>query len=941
MSGSARETPMMRQFLEVKAQYPDAIIFYRMGDFYEMFLDDAELVAPLLDIALTSRDKNKPDPVPMCGVPVHAAAGHIKRLAELGHRIAICEQVEDPKRAGGKRLVRREVVEVVTPGLVGDPEGLDGRTIVAVAALAFDAETERFGLAVLDASTSDFRATLVAAPGCEVRELPTVLRQELARVAPRELLLPADAPDSWRVQLESTLDAVAITSTGVGAVANGRRAALESGHAGVLADWPGEFASASDPASVAAREIARYLIENQPFAASSPPRLRRYEIADSVVLDASTRRHLELHENSEDRGRAGTLLAELDETRSALGARRLSHWLTYPLLAPEAISARQDAVAALVERDRLRGRLREAIAGVRDLERLLAKATRPGAVPRDLGALRSSLQALPAVVDALSNSWARAGDEGSWIADEEQAASTSEPPPLLAPPESLPELTNLLEASLIDDPPAIPKGSRGAHETGYIRVGYRSDLDALRESASKGREWIAGLEAEERDRSGIANLKVRFHPVHGYSLEVGKAHLAKVPEDYERKQTLASVERFTTERLREVEAKVMGASERAAGLEREIFESVRRAACAEADAIRAAADRVATLDALASLAHVAREKRWVRPIVDATEGLEIEAGRHPVVEAVLGRQGSDGFVPNDARLDPADQQILLLTGPNMSGKSTYLRQVALIVLMAQIGSFVPAARARIGVVDRVFTRVGASDRLAKGESTFMVEMRETAEILRQASRRSLVILDEIGRGTSTFDGLSIAWAVAEYLHDTPGVEARTLFATHYHELVALADTKTRIRNAHFEVREWNDDVIFLRRLVEGGASRSYGIQVARLAGLPAAVVDRARAILHDLEGGALPGGSGLAAAKGSDGQLSLALAPKPGGVASVISEASVRAHAEAELAEAIRGIDPHEMTPLDALTFLAERRTKLLAAAATEADVAHDVGRDP
>ncbi len=911
-SSSALDTPMMKQFIKVKAQHPDAVVFYRMGDFYEMFLDDAELVAPILDIALTTRDKGKPDAVPMCGVPVHAADAHIKRLAELGHRIAICEQVEDPKQAGGKRLVRREVVEVVTPGLVGDPEGLDARAVVAVAAIAHDPTRGGFGLAVLDASTADFRATGIAVEGTQGKldaELPDALLQELARVGPRELLVPEAKSKAWARTLAETLSSVAVR--GVSETSYGADETFQA--------WSGDFAKASDAGSAAARAIARYLTENQPFAAENPPRLRRYEIADTVILDASTRRHLELHENSEDRGRTGTLFAELDASSCALGARRLSHWLSYPLLSPTAITARQDAVAWLIERDRIRARLRDAMAGVRDLERMLAKAARPGAVPRDLGALRTSLQALPQVVAALAQSEAEreahAGLIDEATASDATVDETTGRPTALAAPEPLPDLTSLLETALIDDPPTIAKGSRGANETGYIREGYRSDLDTLRESATKGREWIAGLEADERERSGISTLKVRFHPVHGYSLEVGKAHLAKVPEDYERKQTLASVERFTTNALRDVESKVMGANERAAKLERKIFESVRLAVCDASDAIRAAADRVADLDALASLAEIARQRRWVRPVVDEDELLEIKGGRHPVVETVLGRRGSDGFVPNDTRLDPSGQQILLLTGPNMSGKSTYLRQVALIVLLAQMGSFVPADEARVGIVDRVFTRVGASDRLAKGESTFMVEMRETADILNQASRRSLVILDEIGRGTSTFDGLSIAWAVAEYLHDTRGVEARTLFATHYHELVALSASKPRIRNAHFEVREWNEEVIFLRRLVEGGANRSYGIQVARLAGLPRAVVDRARAILHDLENGEGPASASGARRDPKDGQLSLMLAAPSRGA---------RADREAAIAAELRALDPNALTPLDALTWLAKQRAALL-----------------
>jgi DNA mismatch repair protein MutS len=474
-------------------------------------------------------------------------------------------------------------------------------------------------------------------------------------------------------------------------------------------------------------------------------------------------------------------------------------------------------------------------------------------------------------------------------------------------PEPLSELVALLQDGLIDDPPVIARGSRGAGETGYIRAGYRPELDVFREAADKGREWIAGLEASERERTGIASLKVRFHPVHGYSLEVSKAQLSKVPDHFERKQTLANVERFTTEELREREATVLGAKDRAAELERELFSELREQVAAAAGEIRVAAERVAELDALASLAEVARVRAWVRPSIDDSERIEIRAGRHPVVEAMLERRGGEGFVANDSELETAGAQILLLTGPNMSGKSTYLRQVALIVLLAQTGSWVPAESAAIGAVDRIFTRVGASDRLARGESTFMVEMRETAEILRQASRRSLLILDEIGRGTSTYDGLAIAWAVVEYLHDTPGLAARTLFATHYHELIELARTKSRVRNGHFDAREYKGEVVFLRELVAGGASRSYGIQVARLAGLPAALIGRAREILANLEGDELdaagqPRLANSPAATPPDGQLSFALAKSSGPSAE-----------EREVLEALRSADVDRMTPVDAL----------------------------
>jgi DNA mismatch repair protein MutS len=874
---------MMRQYLAIKARHPQAFLFYRMGDFYELFFEDAERAAPLLDVTLTTRDKDKPDPVPMCGVPVHSADGYVKRLAELGHRVAICEQVEDPKAAsagGGRRLVRREVVEVVTPGLVGDPEGLEAVREVSVAALALHGDA--VGLAVLEASTGSFRATQVPRDGDEV---PPALLDELGRVAPRELLLGPEEAARLATLLASRLPDAAHTAVEPGSYAP---EALEAP--------PHGFADQAPAAQRAAAAVLAYLAHHQPSALRHAPRLRPYDLRAAMILDAQTRRHLELFESAEDRSRRGTLIERLDATVTPPGARRLARWVAYPLVEPPAIAARQDAVAFLAERDRARGRLREALARVRDLERILAKCARPTAEPRDLAALRGSLAALPDVARALQG-----GEDGA-----ESLWPDGEPPPALPLPAPVPEVVELLGDAIVDAPRPLPRGSRGAGETGYVREGFRSELDALRESARKGREWIAGLEARERERLGVPSLKVRFHPVHGYALEITKSNLERVPDDYERKQTLANAERFTTPELREMESKVRGANERAAALERELFEEVRQRALAAADRIREAADAVGELDALQSLAEVARRDGWIRPRVDGGLRLEVRGGRHPVVEAMLRRGGED-FVPNDADLDPAATRILLLTGPNMSGKSTYLRQVALLVLLAQIGSFVPAESAHVGVVDRVFTRVGASDRLAQGESTFMVEMRETAEILGQASPRSLVILDEIGRGTSTFDGLSIAWAVAEYLHDTPGLGPRTLFATHYHELAELARTRPGVRNAHFEAREWNDEVLFLRRLVAGEASRSYGIQVARLAGLPAAVVTRAREVLHRLEAEAAAGPAADAAAQGELPLFDDARRPQ-----------------EAEVLEALRKAEPERTTPLDALALLAQLRARLL-----------------
>ena len=877
---SALDTPMMRQYLELKARHPDEILFYRMGDFYEMFLEDAKRAAPLLDIALTTRDKGKPDAVPMCGVPVHAADQHLATLARHGLRVAICEQVEDARAVAGKRLVRRDVVEIVTPGLVSDPDSIESAAELSVAALWAG---ERLGLAVLDASTGELRATQ-AEP--EAGSPPRALLEELRRVAPREVVVPEGDGDlsAW---LERELPGVARAAW----PADGFDPASAPAHP------DGLDPAAVDAAARAAAALLHYVARHQPFALEQAARLRRYALADAMLLDDATRRHLELFRNAEDGGRARTLIERIDLSQTPLGARRLARWLAYPLVDPAAIAGRQEAVGYLAERDRLRGRLREALGPVRDLERRLAKVARPSATPPDLARLRESLEALP-------------GLERAFEADAESLLEAA-PPDGVPRPRALPELAGLLRAALADEVRPVPRGSRGALETGYIRAAYHGELDGLREAAHKGREWIAGLEAQERERTGIPALKIRFHPVHGYSIEVSKAQLSRVPEDYERKQTLASAERFTTPALREMESQVRGATERAAALERELFEQVRRTALQSAAEIGAVAEAVGALDALAALAEAARRGGWVRPEVDGGLALEIEGGRHPVVEPLLAGSG-ESFVPNDTRLDPASRQLLILTGPNMSGKSTYLRQTALLVLLAQIGSFVPADRARIGVVDRVFTRVGASDRLARGESTFMVEMRETADILAHASPRSLIILDEIGRGTSTFDGLSIAWAVVEYLHDTPGLGARTLFATHYHELVDLA--RPRVANAHFAAREWNDEVVFLRQLLEGGASRSYGIQVARLAGLPTAVTARAREILAQLEAGeqrGAPGHGPAGAEAGADAeaQLGLFAAGPPDPVA-------------AEVLAALRELSIDDTTPRQALALLADLRAR-------------------
>ncbi len=896
---AAADTPMMRQYRSIKAHHPDAFLFYRMGDFYELFLSDAERAAPLLDITLTTRGRNgKMGSIPMCGVPVHSADGYIKRLTQLGHRVAICEQVEDPKASGSRKLVRRDVIEVFTPGLVGDPQSLEAAQEVALAAVWLDAG--QAGLAALDASTGNFRATELPAPGA----WPVALLDELERIAPRELLIGKSL----------SKDPVAMATLGARAAGAALTVVADESFTPQSAPTtPDGFDPESERAGLrAAAAILGYLATRQPTALQHAPRLRHYGLGDTMILDAATRRHLELFENSEDRSRRGALFERMDETRTALGARRLARWVAYPLCVTEEIVARQDAVAWLAQRDRPRARLREALAGVRDLERIFARCARPGAEPRDLAALRASLSALPEVASALDRD-----------ANGDQLYGDADEPAALPRPTPLPETTALLWKALVDDPKPLPRGSRGAHESGFVREGFSRELDGLSQSAREGRTWIAGLETVERDETGIPSLKVRFHPVHGYTLEVPKAQLARVPDHYERRQTLASAERFTTKALREMESKVVGASERVVALEREILDEVRRTVLARADAIRAAAEDVATLDALQSLAEVARRDNWQRPTVDAGLRIEIRAGRHPVVESMRGLAG-EAFVANDTELDPGGARVLLITGPNMAGKSTYLRQVAVLVLLAQIGSFVPAESATIGVVDRIFTRVGASDRLSQGESTFMVEMRETAEILSQASPRSLVILDEIGRGTSTFDGLSIAWAVGEYLHDTPGLGPRTLFATHYHELADLARTRSGVRNAHFEARESGDEVVFLRQLLPGEASRSYGIQVARLAGLPQPVIARAREVLTQLEAGELsPAGvPRLADSATRTAQPTLPLFTARSASGAPVTTPAEIARAQEMLTE-LRRLDIDRLPPIDALSLLNDWAARL------------------
>jgi DNA mismatch repair protein MutS len=866
----------MRQYLDVKGRYPDAIVFFRLGDFYEMFYEDAVYVARTLSLTLTTRDKGKEDPVPMCGIPHHAARGYVARLTELGHRVALCEQLEDPRLTKG--IVKRDVVRIVTPGVILDEESLDPRAPNYLAAVAGDARGG-FGLAIADITTGDFRATLAAST--------EALIDELARAEPRELLVPKGEGDLAAL-LRRAYPRLAQTLISV----EGEPAATET-LKGMLA--PGDDAAINAPALAAAARALRYARATQLSAPLPVLRLELYRRTDYLVIDEQARAHLELTETMLERKRAGSLLDVLDVSATSMGGRLLRRWLLFPLMDIARIRRRHDAVERLVAMQSARDAARKILGGIGDLERLASRARLGVATPRDLVALGRTLAQLPALAEALAG----AGELPVRDAHEDDLLAIGATDPTLGR-----ELGERIGATLAEDAPAATK------EGGYVRPGVSAELDELVAIASGGRDRIAAIEARERERTGIASLKVKYNNVFGYYIEITRSHLQSVPADYVRKQTVANGERFVTAELSDYEAKILTADERRVALELSLFTALREEVGAQAERLFALAARVATADVLAALAEEAHRHGYVRPVVDDSEVLELCDSRHPVVERLAA---AGGFVPNDLKLDTEGEQLLLVTGPNMAGKSTLIRQVALAVVMAQMGGFVPARSARMGLVDRLFTRVGAGDNLARGESTFLVEMRETAHILRHATRKSLIILDEIGRGTSTYDGVSIAWAVAEHLHDRLG--ARALFATHYHELCALSESHPRVRNVSVAAREWKGEVVFLRKLVPGGANRSFGIEVARLAGLPPEVVARARAILGTLEGErpSPAGPSPVAPGKGQAPQLALFERP-----ARRDGDDKLR-----EIGELLRRADPDELSPRAAWDLLAELRKKL------------------
>jgi len=862
----------MRQYLEIKSQYPDAILFFRLGDFYEMFMEDAVIASRILDITLTARNKGAEEEIPLCGIPFHSCQPYITKLVEHGHKVAICEQVEDPKLVKG--LVKRDVVQVITPGLVIDTENLQPKQnnyLMALVAEGHDA----FGLALLDISTGEFRATQVA-------DIETV-RSELASLDPAEIVVSEADDGTWSRPL-ADLFARKVVNT-VPAWAVDVDYATESLVTTFKCAGLDAFGCKGLPAAVKAAGAAlHYLKEARKGAVPHLRPLVTYHVSDYMVLDDATRRNLELTATLYDRSRKGSLLGVLDRTVTAMGGRQLRQWINQPLVDVERIGQRQEAVAELASAALVRQDVRAALDGVYDLERLNGKIAMANANGKDLAALRDSLRRLPGLLEMMEDLRA-----GLCM----QLRSDIDP---------MPDVTGLIETALVDDPPFVLR------EGGLIRDGFNADLDELRTISREGKGWIARLEAEQRERTGISSLKVRYNKVFGYYIEITRSHFDRVPDDYIRKQTLANAERYITPELKEYEDKVLGAEDRLVELEYELFQQLRRSVAAQGERLQRTASALAILDVLASLADVAHEQNYVTPQVDESRELVIRDGRHPVIETM---SLDERFVPNDVEMDTEKNQILIITGPNMAGKSTFMRQVALIVLMAQVGSMVPAAEARIGVVDRIFTRVGASDNLARGQSTFMVEMTETANILNHATPRSLIVLDEIGRGTSTFDGVSIAWSVAEFLHDNDKVAAKTLFATHYHELTDLSLTRERVQNYNIAVKEWNDQIIFLRRIVKGGASHSYGIQVGRLAGLPQPVIERAKEILRNLESGEY----------GAEGQPRLA--KRKGEAPEARSQLALFAPENDRVRQRLDEIDVSVLTPIEAINLLDELK-KLL-----------------
>jgi DNA mismatch repair protein MutS len=802
-------TPMMKQYHEVKRRFPGKLVFFRLGDFYEMFYEDAVLASRELEITLTSRNKDKGGvPIPMCGVPYHSVDGYIARLMKKGYKIAICEQVEDPKTA--KKLVHREVTRVLTPGTVVEETLLEPKDHNYLGSLYVT--DQGVGLAFMDLSTADFLATQFSGEDAWQKAI-----DELTRFFPKELVIPENSSNEMRQKLNREWSEEWVASPVDDWAFNldyAQRILLEHFN---LASLDGFGAAGQSFSISAAGALIHYLRDSQLASLGKVATLRFFEPSDFMTLDASTVANLELI-LALDGSKKGSLFSFLDLTRTGMGARLLKSWLLLPLLDLDELERRQDAVEALVSALQTHGRLTAKLSGIYDLERLISRVMVGVAGPREVLALRDSLRIIPTIRGLLQEFSAQRLREIRERLD------------------NLEDIVSLIETSISDDPPA------SSSDPGIIKPGYSQELDELRAIRHSGKGYIASLETRERQSTGIPSLKVKFNQVFGYFIEVTNSNLPLVPAHYLRKQTLVNCERFVTEELQKYEEKVLGAEERIAVLEKDLFIQIRKAIAAQGARVQSTARLLGELDAYASLSELAVKNDYVRPKLTNGDEIYIRQGRHPVVELQ-----SRPFIPNDLYLNATTDQLTILTGPNMGGKSTYLRQTALIVILAQMGSFVPAKEARLGCVDRIYTRVGASDNLARGRSTFMVEMIETANILNTATNRSLILLDEVGRGTATFDGLSLAWAIAEYLVQNPAARAKTLFATHYHELTKMAEVHPGVKNYCMAIQEVGKEIIFLRRVTPGVADKSYGIEVARLAGMPREVLHRANEILERLE----------------------------------------------------------------------------------------------
>jgi DNA mismatch repair protein MutS len=888
---SETTTPLMQQYNAVKTRYPQALLLFRLGDFYELFYEDAMIASRELRITLTSRNREKGQPIPMCGVPYHAAESYIARLIRAGFKVAICEQMEQP--GPGKKLVRREVSRVITPGTATDVAVLDARENNFLAAVAQNTANSTIGLALVDLSTGEFQATEFS--GSRAEEL---LRDELQLVRPRETLLPRPQ------QLFETAKNTLLDGTG-GVETRLEDWVFQRDYAERIlreqfgvAELTGFGLDEHVQAMCAAGALVHYLRENAARGDDAPSvealrhldRIRYYEQRDALVLDPVSVRNLELLTpifTEETKGSGPTtLIAALDATVTGMGARLLRGWILRPLIDVDAIEARLGAVAHLLQQTVVRGEIRKELRGIQDLERLTSRITLGQAMPRELVALRRSLAQLP----VLKNFVTPKPSGGSELLRE-----------LHDEIDELADVRELLEKAIADEPPAL------ATDPGVIRAGYSAELDEFRNLSQHSKQVIASMEERERKRTGIASLKIRFNQVFGYYIEVSKPNLHLAPPDYERKQTLVNAERFTSPELKDYERKILAADERILEIERQLFVDVRSSIAAKAGRLRRTASAIAKLDVLAAFGKLAADRNYARPEFNSAGDLLIIGGRHPVIEELLKQKG-ERFVPNDLCFEPGRQQLLLITGPNMGGKSTYLRQAALIVLMAQAGSYVPARQAKLPLTDRIFTRIGASDNLARGRSTFLVEMSEVAAILNHATPSSLVLLDEVGRGTATFDGLSIAWAVVEHLQKN--TRARTLFATHYHELTELADLLPTVKNVHVSVKETPNEIIFLRRVEPGSADKSYGIEVARLAGLPRSVIERAREVLkrheqseHELSETLTPGALEGVNGNGSQGVMFTAL--------------------DRAVIERLKEANLDELKPIEALNLLADLKKQV------------------